>query len=41
MVLTLGFRGKDQEVVVSPLAMLEEGQAIALGRFEGQVISSS
>lgn len=32
---TLGFRRENQKVVVSPLAMLKEGQAVAFGRLEG------
>lgn len=34
---TFGLGRKDQEVVVSSFAMLEEGQLVALGRFEGQI----
>jgi hypothetical protein len=38
---TLGLGRKDQEVVVSSFAMLEEGQLVTLGRFEGHIVSTT
>lgn len=32
---------EDEEVVVSSLAMLEQGEVVALGRFEGEIIAAT